>query len=122
MVTIIVICFLALTLAALTFQLWRRPASGANSDRELAPPRFAGLFSSEKSADSEADTKESEALRRGANLIDRARAGDLTTLSETHSIEDAALYCKVLDALIDSASDSQERLRLSFLTFQKATN
>jgi hypothetical protein len=41
-------------------------------------------------------------------LIDRARAGDLTTLSETHSLEDAGLYDSVLDALIDSASDNQE--------------
>ena len=107
MVTIIVICFLALTLAALTFHLWQRPTSGANPDRELAPPRFAGLFSSRESSGSEANTKATEALRLRANLIDRARAGDLTTLSETHP----PLYSEVLDALTDSAFDNHERFR-----------
>jgi len=110
MVTIIVICFLALALAAMTFHLWQRTTSGANHDRELAPPRFAGLFSSESMSASEADIKAADALTLQANLIDRARAGDLKTLSETHSIEDAALYGKVLEALIDSAGGSRERL------------
>jgi hypothetical protein len=112
MVAIIVICFLALTIAALTSPLWRRPPSGANPDSELAPPRFAGLFSSGEYSAPQAETKElTEASRVRADLIDRAVSGDLTTLSETHSIGDAGLYAKVLDALIDSASDSHERFR-----------
>lgn len=120
MVAIIVICFLALTLAALTSLLWRRTPSGANPDRELAPPRFAGLFAGPESSAAQAGTKEltkelteelTEASRVRAALIDRARAGDLTTLSETHSMGDAGLYGKVLDALTDSASDSHERFR-----------
>ena len=111
MVVTIVICFLALTLAALTSQLWRRPPSGGNPDSELAPPRFAGLFSSGESPAAPAQTKGTETLRLRANLIDRARAGDLTTLSETQPIGDFSLYGDVLDALIDSASDSHERFR-----------
>jgi len=107
MVAIIVICFLALTLAALTFHLWQRPTSGANPDRELAPPRFAGLFSSGQSPAAQAETKGAEALRLRANLIDRARAGDLTALSETHPPH----YYEALDALIDSASDNHDRFR-----------
>jgi hypothetical protein len=112
MVAIIVICFLALTLAALTSHLWRRPPSGANPDRELAPPRFAGLFASADSSATQDEAKELiDASRLRADLIDRAHAGDLTALSETHSVGDAGLYGKVLDALIDSASDNPERFR-----------
>jgi hypothetical protein len=107
MVAVIVICFLALTAAAYYF--WLRPSYGGNPDRELAPPRFAGLFSSEQVPALEADPGATERLR--ANLVDRARAGDLATLSETHSLEDGELYCKVLDALIESASDNHETLR-----------
>lgn len=108
MVAVIVICFLALTAAA--FYFWLRPSYGGNPDRELAPPRFAGLFSSGESSDLDAN-KETETLRLRENLIDRARAGDLTTLSETHSIEDADLYRNVLDALIGSTADNRERFR-----------
>lgn len=112
MVAIIVICFLALTLAALTSHLWRRPPSGANPDRELTPPRFAGLFADADSSATQAEAKDlAETSRLRAALLDRARAGDLTALSETHSMGDAGLYGKVLDALIDSASDSPERFR-----------
>lgn len=109
MVAVIVICFLALTAAAYYF--WLRPSYRRNPDRELAPPRFAGLFSSEHVPALEADPKATEALRLRANLVDRAHAGDLATLSETHSLEDGELYCKVLDALIDSASDNHETFR-----------
>jgi hypothetical protein len=105
MFAVIVICFLALTATA--FYLWLRPSNGRNPESELAPPRFAGLFSSRESSGSEANTKGTEALRLRANLIDRARAGDLTTLSETHP----PVYSEVLDALIDSASDNHERFR-----------
>ena len=109
MVAVLVICFVALTAAVYYF--WLRPSYGGNPDNELAPPRFAGLFSSEQMPAVEADTKATEALQLRANLIERACAGDLATLSETHSLEDGELYCKVLDALIDSASDNQETLR-----------
>lgn len=108
MVAVIVISFLALAAAA--FYFWLRPSYGGNPDRELAPPRFVGLFSEQSSA-TESNRKETEALSLQANLIDRARAGDLTSLSQAHSREDAALYCTVLDALIDTASDNQEAFR-----------
>ena len=107
MVAVIVICFLALTAAAYFF--WLRPPYGRNPESELAPPRFAGLFSSEQMPALEADPNATEALRLRASLVDRARAGDVTTLSETHSLEDRELYCKVLDALIESAADNHER-------------
>lgn len=112
MVAIIVICFLALTLAALTSHLWRRPPSGANPDSELTPPRFAGLFASADSSATQDEAKELiDASRLRADLIDRAHAGDLTALSETHSMGNAGQYGKALDALIDSASDNPERFR-----------
>lgn len=109
MVAVIVICFLALTAAAYYF--WLRPPYGGNPDSELAPPRFAGLFSSEQMPALEADPKATEALRLQADLVDRARAEDLTTLSEAHSLEDRELYCQVLDALIESAGDNHETFR-----------
>ena len=111
MIAVIVICFLALTAAALTLFLWQRPSPGTNTDREIAPPRFAGLFSSGESSASAANANATEILRLRANLFDRARAGDVATLSEAHSTEDSALYREVLDALIDSASDNHERFR-----------
>lgn len=109
MVAVIVICLIALATAAYYF--WLRPSHGRDSDHELAPPRFAGFLSSERLPDSQADIKGMEASRLRARLIDRARAGDLTTLSEAHSIEDSTLYYEVLDALIDSASDGNEQFR-----------
>lgn len=114
MIAVIVICFLALTVTALSFYVWARPQSGANPDREIAPPRFAGLFPIGKSPAAQSETRETEARRLRTDLIERAGAGDLSTLSEADSIEDAALYCKVLDALIGSASDNpadDERFR-----------
>ena len=109
MVAVIVICFLALTAAAYYF--WLRPSYRGNPESELAPPRFAGLFSSEQMPALEADPKATEALRLRANLFDRARAGDVATLSEAHTLEDAEVYCEVLDALIESAADNHETFR-----------
>ena len=109
MVAVIVICFLALTAAVYYF--WLRPSYGGNPDNELGPHRFAGLFSSEQMPALEADPKASEALRLRANLVERARDGDVTTLSEAHSLEDGELYSEVLDALIESAADNHETLR-----------
>lgn len=109
MVAVIVICFLALTAAAYYF--WLRPSYGRNPDSELAPPRFAGLFSSEQMPALEADPKATEALRLRENLVDRARAGEMTALSEAHSLEDGELYCEVLDALVESTADNHEAFR-----------
>jgi len=109
MVAVIVICFLALTAAVYYF--WLRPSYGGNPDHELGPPRFTGLFSSEQMPALEADPKAAEALRLRANLVERARAGGVTTLSEAHSLEDGELYCEVLDALIESAADNHETFR-----------
>lgn len=107
MVAVIVICFLALTAAAYYF--WLRPSYGRNPDGELAPPRFAGLFSSETPALEAPEA--TEALRLRASLVDRGRAGDMAVLSEAHSLEDGELYCEVLNALIESAANDHQTFR-----------
>ena len=108
MVAVIVICFLALTAAAYYF--WLRPSYGRNTDSELAPPRFAGLFSSDQTPALEAP-KATEALRLRASLVNRARAGEMAALSEAHSLEDGELYCEVLNALIESAANNHQTFR-----------
>lgn len=109
MVALIVICFLALTATA--FYFWFRPSYGGNPSRELAPPRFAGLFSSDQTPALEADPKATAALRLRASLVGRARAGDLAALSEAHSLGDGELYCEVLNALIESTVDNHQTFR-----------
>jgi hypothetical protein len=110
MVVLIVILVLALTGVALTAYFWKRTPK-TSIDHDIAPPRFAGLFANRDSSSLEAGaSEEAEHLQLRAMLIERARAGDLATLSEAHSTGDGALYGEVLDALIESASASEEKL------------
>ena len=108
MIAIIVILLLAVIGTVLTFYL-RRPSVG-KPDTELAPPGMAGLFATRDASGRATETAELEASSIRANLLDRARAGDVQALIETRSLADATLYNDVLDALIEPAGDSREKL------------
>ncbi|HJZ68015.1 MAG TPA: hypothetical protein VKF81_07835 [Blastocatellia bacterium] len=111
MIALIVILFVALAGAALTLYLWQRTSNKSSAELEIEPRRFAGLFADRRSSAASASAKaKTDTSQLRANLIGRARDGDLTTLSEASSSRDTALYGEVLDALIDSAYGSQEKL------------
>jgi hypothetical protein len=119
MLAILVICFLALTVTALTLYI-RRRTPAVNPHNELEPPGFAGLFSAQEPTAAASETNKVEDLALRANLIDRARSGDRSVLVETSATENPALYNLVLDALTESASDNSEKLQA--LVFFVSTN
>jgi hypothetical protein len=110
MIAIIVICLLAVIGTALTFYLWQRPSVG-KPDTELTPPRFAGLFTSHDAAKQAESLSPDEDVLIRESLLNRARAGDLAALSESASQTEDGLYGVVLNALIASAAESQEKSR-----------
>lgn len=110
MIALVVILVLALTGLAFTLYLWQRTPNEAGAEHEIEPRRFAGLFADRHSAAEPAAREKAEALRLRANLIERARNDDLTTLSEAQATAYGPLYGDVVDALTESAHGSQEKL------------
>jgi hypothetical protein len=109
MIVIIVISFLALIGAIFTIYALRQTPS-REIDRPGLPTRhFEGLFDSTGVAPLLEERHEALSSAR-RTLVEIARNGDLTSLSEAHSTGDAALYSDVLSALLEWASNSQEDL------------
>jgi len=107
MIAIIVIAFLALIGAALTFFLKQRRLSDATGNQVLEPPHFEGLFDR---PDAASIVEKPTCGDRNQGLLELAKAGDLNSLSAAHATHDAKLYADVLNALFEWASDRQENL------------
>src|ERR1700738_2806850 len=108
MIVIIAISFFVILVAAFG-AYWRRFRPDATGDRELAPPRFEGLFARQLSAlqpDELGNATYASAAR--TELIERSRRGDQETLSEAHSTGNAVLYGEVLDGLIEATAGNEE--------------
>jgi hypothetical protein len=107
MVLIIFIAFLALIGAVfIIYAVQSRP-----TQREIDPippsRHFDGLFESNRIV-APVDLQDTGAQRQ--NLLDRARRGDVKALDEARDTRHGALYCEVLNAMVDWAADSQEKL------------
>jgi hypothetical protein len=113
MIAILVIVLITLTAGAFTvFGLWHAPR-GKNQERVLPPPDARGLFSdptSEDDADGSINKNFVNASTGGAELIERARQGDMGALSDAQATGDVELYNEALGALIERACERQESL------------
>ena len=110
MFAIIIILFLALTGAAFTLFFRQRTRSGAREEASLQPRQFAGLFEDRGPVGDLAEARQQTRRRERAALLERARRGEVETLSEAHAMGDRELYREVLDAVVDSLSDRQTDL------------
>jgi hypothetical protein len=113
MIAILVIVFITLTAAAFTVFGLRYALSGEDRKRVLPPPNAGGLFSGPASEDYDGDGINEElinASEQRAELIERARQGDLVALSDAHAAGNLKLYSETLDALIEQASGRQESM------------
>ena len=107
---IITIALLILLAAGFSLYSLKSARSRKAVDWQLPKPAFDGLFPApEVVSATDQSMVESPAYRR-AKLIDRARGGDLETLSDASAAGDPQLYQDVLSALIESASNNREAM------------
>jgi hypothetical protein len=121
MVTFLIISFFILALA-IAIYFWQKPASSTEA-AALSPPPGRGLFIDgtpngqavdQFEADSEA-TAHTVAKRR--ELVERAKAGDTSTLREARNTEDPEMYEEALNILVAGADSDPKLLSLvSYLT------
>lgn len=107
---IITIALLILLAAGFSLYSLKSARSRKAVDWQLPKPAFDGLFpASDVVSATDQSMVESPAYRR-AKLLDRARGGDLETLSDASAAGDPQLYQDVLSALIESASNNHEAM------------
>jgi len=109
----IVITIALLILLAAGFSLYSlKPARSRKAvDWQLPKPAFDGLFPASDVVSATGQATVDTPAYRMAKLLDRARGGDLETLSEASGeAGDPRLYQDVLNALIESASNKREAM------------
>lgn len=79
-------------------------------DWQLPKPAFDGLFPAPDVGSATDQSMVDTPAYSRAKLLDRARGGDLETLSEASAAGDPQLYQDVLNALIESASNNREAM------------
>ncbi|HMG32791.1 MAG TPA: hypothetical protein VKM94_02540 [Blastocatellia bacterium] len=106
MTFLIIILTLAVAASALFLLFWARTSTATRWDHQLYPREPVSLF--------EAPPPEDEPIpdQQRESLIERARQGELTTLSEASRHGDD-LYEEVLDVLAESRSKEQEFAELT---------
>jgi hypothetical protein len=119
MVTFLITSFFVLAILAIAIYFWQKPASSIHVEA-LRPPPGRGLFINgapddlavaQISAESESQAAaNAEKTRR--ELVERAVAGDNSTLLETHLVGDAEFYKEVLNLLVDAADSDPKLLSL----------
>lgn len=110
---IAILMILIITLAAAVFAVLglRYALSDNKQERVLPPPDARGLFfdpASENDAAHRVQKKSVNPSIQREQLIERARQGDLASLSDARALNDVRLYDEALDALIEQASGRQE--------------
>jgi hypothetical protein len=109
MIAIIVIAFLALIGAAFTIFLKQLPPPDETDNRILRAPHFEGLFHRPDVSPVVEDLQGATASKR-LELLERARAGDLNTLSDAHAARATELYGDILGAVTEWGFERQENL------------
>lgn len=106
----ITIALLILLAAGFSFYSLKSARSRKPADWQLPKPAFDGLFPAPDVVSAAGQSMVDTRADRRAKLLDRARGGDLETLSEASAAGDRALYEDVLNALIESAPNNRETL------------
>jgi hypothetical protein len=109
MIAIIVISLLAVIGAVFTIYLWRR-APFEEIPGNTAFPNFEGGLFNRPDAKLLQESQKEEIASGRRKLIERAKAGDLTALTEACATRNADLYSETLNALMEWASAGQENL------------
>ena len=107
---VITIALLILLAAGLSLYSLKTARSRKAVDWQLPKPAFDGLFPAPDVASATDQSMVDTPAYRRAKLLDRARGGDLETLSEASAAGDQQLYQDVLNALIESASNNREAM------------
>jgi hypothetical protein len=121
MVTLLITSFFILAFLAIAAYFWQKPRR-VTEVRILPQPPGRGLFvdgtpegSALPPAKTEADAETNAAKRR--ELLERAAAGEQSTLLEAHQVDDDELYEQALNSLIANAdSDPKLLTLLSYVT------
>ena len=104
---VLVIFIAVLALIGAVFLIYAVQSTPTQKEIEPIPPsrHFVGLFESNRTVSLV------DAQTKGRwNLLDRACHGDCKTLGEAQDFRDATIYNDVLDALVEWAAESQEKL------------
>lgn len=123
MVTLLITSSLVLAFLAIAIYFWQKPASSSEAAEALPQPPGRGLFidgppddQAEPQANAE-DSKPTNAAAKRRELVERAVAGEKSTLLEARNTEDAELYEEVLHLLVTGADSDPAVLSLvSFVT------
>ena len=107
---IITIALFILLAAGFSLYSLKSARSRRAVDWQLPKPAFDGLFPAPDVASATDQSMVDTPAYRRAKLLDRARGGDLGTLSEASAASDPRLYQDVLNALFESASNNREAL------------
>jgi len=123
MVTFLITSFFILAFAAIAIYFWQKSAASTEAQALPPPPPGRALFvdgTTEGQALALADAKEqakaaAEQLRN--ELLERARNGDKSTLSEALNLGNSQLYKETLGLLVDGADSDPKLLSLvSYVT------
>jgi hypothetical protein len=113
-ITAFVLVLAILLLSGIGLYFWQKTATGT-SERILPPsPDFHGLFGPSKT-EMKTQAEIERAALLASSLLDRARAGDKSTLIDAKQTGDADLYDRTLNGLVERA-DSDAAL-LSLMSF-----
>lgn len=126
MVTFLITSFFVLAFLAIAIYFWQKPSS-ATEAVPLSPPPGRGLFidgtpagQAMTLARAEADSEAINAAAKRCDLVERAEAGDQSTLLEAHNTVDGELYEEALNLLVAGADSEPKLLSLvSYVTRQE---
>jgi hypothetical protein len=115
MVTLLITSFILLSLVGIGIYLWQKPS--IKETQNLLPPQSQprGLFSSEDSS-AHANLRAEEQIKQGELqaqiLIESARNGEKSALSEALKTGDRNLYDRILNSLVEQANSHPKLLSL----------
>jgi hypothetical protein len=115
MVTLLITTVAVLAVLGIGLYLWQRPAPDSSVNVLPPQPNARGLFAEEFSTDTDDEEQLALIARRQEELIKEANTGERSALDEAHLSGDAALYDRVLSALV-AYSDSDPKL-LSLVSY-----
>lgn len=122
MVTLLITSFFVLAFLAIAIYFWQKPTTSTEAEA-LPPPPGHGLFidgtpDGQAQLQAEADleaTANAAAKRR--ELIERAGAGEKSTLQEAYKAQDPELYEEALNSFVAAADSDPQLLSLvSYIT------